>query len=80
MKVVFTGSYLLEIHKGEADLSRRAIVYHLHGLSLREFLELEYGYVTEAASLSEIISYTIYHTRGGPSVHRKNRLLLHRQN
>ena len=31
IKIVFTGSSLLEIHKGEADLSRRAVTYHLHG-------------------------------------------------
>ncbi|MEB3374831.1 AAA family ATPase [Bacteroides sp. CR5/BHMF/2] len=44
IKIVFTGSSLLEIHKGEADLSRRAVTYHLHGLSFREFLLFEYGY------------------------------------
>lgn len=41
MHIVFTGSSLLEIYKGDADLSRRAISYHLHGLSFREFIELE---------------------------------------
>lgn len=55
MKVVFTGSSLLEIHKGEADLSRRAIVYHLHGLSFREFLQVEYGYISDAVSLPDIL-------------------------
>lgn len=56
MKVVFTGSSLLEIHKGEADLSRRAIIYHMHGLSFREFLQFEYGYQMNAISLSDILS------------------------
>lgn len=55
MKVVFTGSSMLEIHKGEADLSRRAIVYHLHGLSFREFLQFEYGYKSEANTLDDIL-------------------------
>lgn len=55
MKVVFTGSSLLEIHKGEADLSRRSTIYHLHGLSFREFLLFEYGYKMEAFTLADII-------------------------
>ena len=38
LRVVFTSSSMLEIHRSEADLSRRALVYHLQGLSFREFL------------------------------------------
>lgn len=56
MKVVFTGSSLLEIHKGEADLSRRAVTYHLHGLSFREFLQFEYGYQMDAVPLADILT------------------------
>ena len=56
IKIVFTGSSLLEIHKGEADLSRRAVTYHLHGLSFREFLQFEYGYKMEALPLSDILA------------------------
>lgn len=56
MKVVFTGSSLLEIHKGEADLSRRAVTYHLHGLSFREFLQFEYGYQMTAVPLADILT------------------------
>jgi len=37
LKVVFTGSSLLEILNARADLSRRAIVYDMQGLSYREF-------------------------------------------
>ena len=33
LKVVFTGSSMLEIYKGDADLSRRAVHYSLNGLS-----------------------------------------------
>ena len=51
-----TGSSLLEIHKGEADLSRRAVTYHLHGLSFREFLQFEYGYKMEVLPLSDILT------------------------
>jgi hypothetical protein len=40
LQVVFTGSSLLEILNSRADLSRRAIVYTLQGLSFREYLGL----------------------------------------
>jgi uncharacterized protein len=38
LKVVFSGSSLLQIAKQKGDLSRRAIIYNLHGLSLREYI------------------------------------------
>jgi uncharacterized protein len=41
LKVVFTGSSMLEIFKSDADLSRRAIHYSLEGMSFREFLIYE---------------------------------------
>ena len=40
LKVVFTGSSLLEILNARADLSRRAIVYDMQGLSFREYLNI----------------------------------------
>lgn len=54
LKIVFTGSSLLEIRRGEADLSRRAVVYHLAGLSFREFLEYEYGMKIGTVSISDL--------------------------
>ncbi len=38
LKITFTASSLLEILNSKADLSRRAIVYFMHGLSFREYL------------------------------------------
>lgn len=38
LKVVFSGSSLLKISKQKGDLSRRAVVYHLHGMSFREYI------------------------------------------
>lgn len=55
LKIVFTGSSLLDIHRGEADLSRRAIVYHLPGLSFREFLEYEYGIKIKPVNIGDIL-------------------------
>ena len=41
LKVVITGSSMLQIYKGNADLSRRAVHYVLNGLSFREFLKYD---------------------------------------
>ncbi len=39
LNIVFTGSSIIDIVRQEADLSRRALIYELFGLSYREFLE-----------------------------------------
>jgi len=56
LKVVFTGSSVLDILKGSADLSRRAIIYKLQGLSFREYLKFFHNYETEVFSLEQIIN------------------------
>ncbi len=56
LKVVFTGSSVLDILKGSADLSRRAIIYKLQGLSFREYLKFFHDYDTEVYSLQQIIA------------------------
>jgi predicted AAA+ superfamily ATPase len=55
LKVVFTGSSLLEILNARADLSRRAIVYDIQGLSYREFLNITQKTDIQAVSLSDIL-------------------------
>lgn len=40
LQLIFTASSALDIHRGEADLSRRVLTYNLGGLSFREYLEL----------------------------------------
>ena len=55
LHVVFTGSSILEIYKSNADLSRRAVSYHLAGLSFREFLNFEHNTDLSVFSLSEIM-------------------------
>jgi len=59
LKVVFTGSSVLDILKGSADLSRRAIIYKLQGLSFREYLKFFHNYETEVFSLEQIINYEV---------------------
>lgn len=39
LQVIFTSSSMLDIYKGESDLSRRAIRYNLKEMSFREYLE-----------------------------------------
>ncbi len=56
IKVSFTGSSILDINKGEADLSRRAIKYEMKGLSFREFLVFHYNYVFDTLTLNQIIN------------------------
>jgi len=56
LNIVFTGSSLLEIIKGRADLSRRALMYELHGLSFREFIAIETKQTFPTFSLEEVFT------------------------
>lgn len=40
LKIIFTGSSIIDITKQEGDLSRRALLYELVGLSFREYLKM----------------------------------------
>ena len=55
LKIIVTGSSILNIYKGFADLSRRAVQYSLPGLSFREFLNLNSKYKFQRYSLQEIL-------------------------
>lgn len=55
LKVVFTGSSLLEILNARADLSRRAIIYTMQGLSFREYLSIETGQNFDRLTLASIL-------------------------
>ncbi len=59
LNVVFTGSSVLDIKKGSADLSRRAVVYHMQGLSFREYLALFHDIDANVFSLNEIINHQV---------------------
>lgn len=56
LQVVFSGSSAIEIAHSTADLSRRAAIYTLNVLSLREFAELETGEKLPAFTLDQIVS------------------------
>ena len=55
LNIVITGSSALDIYRGKADLSRRAILYRMNGLSFREFIELKYSQTFSVLSLEEIV-------------------------
>jgi predicted AAA+ superfamily ATPase len=59
LKIVLTGSSLLELYRGQADLSRRSVVYHLYGLSFREYLLFEHHLNMAPLSLPDIM---LHHT------------------
>lgn len=56
LKVVFSGSSLLQIAKQKGDLSRRAIIYNLHGLSLREYINFTHKKDLPVHTLETIVS------------------------
>lgn len=56
LKILASGSSALEINKGSHDLARRAVVYHMFGLSLREFIELKYNLQLPTFDINTIIA------------------------
>ncbi|WP_457744993.1 AAA family ATPase [Sulfurimonas sp.] len=55
LKVIFSGSCALKLDNAKADLSRRAIVYDVEGMSFREFVELSKGINLPKFTLEEIL-------------------------
>ena len=53
--IAYTGSSMLSIDRAQGDLSRRQMVYGLHGLSFREFLSLEGVLDVPAIRLDDIL-------------------------
>jgi predicted AAA+ superfamily ATPase len=57
VKVVFTGSSVLDIYKGQADLSRRAPIFMMQGMSFREYLMLFHQIEVPVYTLSDILEH-----------------------
>jgi len=55
VKVGFTGSSVLDIYKGFADLSRRAPIFMMQGLSFREYLQLFHNMTVPVYSLDDVL-------------------------
>ena len=55
LHVVYSGSSMLDLKQGGADLSRRVIEYHLPVWSFREYLNLRCGWQLKTATLDEVL-------------------------
>lgn len=55
LHVYFTGSSVLDIEKGEADLSRRAPKYEMQGLSFREYLMIRHSIEAPVFALDQLL-------------------------
>ncbi len=56
LQIIFTGSSIIDISREEGDLSRRAIMYELKGLSFREYLAFFHGQHFDPLSLETLLS------------------------
>ena len=56
VKVGFTGSSVLDIYKGFSDLSRRAPVFMMQGLSFREYLQLFHDIKVPVYTLDDVLA------------------------
>ena len=70
LKVIFTGSSIIDITRQEGDLSRRALFYELKGLSYREYLSLHHGISFPSYSLSQLLDRQHQWSTDFPSVFR----------
>ena len=65
LHVVFSGSSILDITKGaNADLSRRAVIYKMQGLSFREYLKLFHNIDSRVFSLAEVLENKVELDKG----------------
>jgi len=55
LKIIASGSSALDITRGSHDLSRRAVVYPMTGMSCREFIGLFHGLELPVFSMQEIL-------------------------
>ena len=70
LQVLFSGSSIIDISRQQHDLSRRAVLYELHGVSYREYLRLKHGYNFEAIPLTSVLSRSAETASGFPVTFR----------
>ncbi len=56
-QLVISGSSILDITKGMADLSRRVPIYEMQGLSFREYLHLFHGIKMEVVGWEQLLGH-----------------------
>lgn len=57
LQLVISGSSILDITKGMADLSRRIPIYEMQGLSFREYLHLFHGIKMDVVSRADLLRH-----------------------
>lgn len=77
MHVVFTGSSMLKLDKGEGDLSRRVAMYTMNGLSFREYLMFDDIIHYEKLSFDDIVTH---HVQIATEIAQKTHILPHYEN
>jgi predicted AAA+ superfamily ATPase len=55
LRVIASGSSMLQLQRGSHDLSRRVVVKRLEGLSFREYLAIRHGQQLDPLTLDEIL-------------------------
>lgn len=55
LQIIFTGSSIIDIAKQEGDLSRRALMYELKGMSYREYLHFQHQLDLPVVTLKQLI-------------------------
>lgn len=63
LTVIFTGSSIIHLDRAKGDLSRRAIMYELMGLSFREFIQVTTGHTFEKLSLETLVEHHVEFAR-----------------
>jgi predicted AAA+ superfamily ATPase len=56
LRVVASGSSMLQLHIGSHDLSRRILVQRLEGISFREYLAIRHGLEFDVLTLEQILA------------------------
>ncbi len=77
LKVIFTGSSMIHLNQAKGDLSRRAVMYELEGLSFREYLNYSLGHNYSSISFDDLINN---HTQIAIDLIKKIRPLAHFKN
>lgn len=60
LHIILSGSSVLDIKKGEADLSRRVLMYHIQGLSFREYIEMRHNIKSPTFTLQDILQHKVH--------------------
>lgn len=77
LQILFTGSSIIHLDKSKGDLSRRAVMYELQGLSFREYLSLITGELFSPIKFDDLL---LRHTEIAREIVKKVKPLEHFSN